>query len=228
MPSQKYLLSPEFCARRKSHPPNPALLRCLSFLRSGRKQNHLRKCADLGCGKLRHLNALRAISNELVLVDTERQLSRVHTDRGHAYSIDRVASGVSDHRHTVEAMTFERFVSARLGLDVIFCIAVFDCVLRPTRKTLIAAAARNLRGHGLFVVIVPRNDSSIMRRCTKLNKYKDGHVFHHHGITTFFRNFVSCTSIIHDCEAVGLTLYEDQSRHKQACLLFIRSGRAKK
>lgn len=200
----QYKLSPEYCAQRRSHPANPALVRYLSYLSSQRRQYFLLNCADLGCGKLRHLDLLRPLSKKLVLVDTQQQLLRLHSDAGHEYSIARVAKNTSDDRHSIVPMTVDRFKIARMQLDVVFCVAVFDCILRPTRRMLIRAAERNLCNGGLFVVITPRNDSSILRRCSDRNKYKDGHVFHHHGVTTFFRNFVTSGSIRRDCEAMGL------------------------
>jgi hypothetical protein len=94
-----------------------------------------------------------------------------------------------------------------------------------TRRAITEAVAHNLANEGVFVVIAPRNDSSIVRRCTKQNAYLDGHVFKHHGIHTFFHNFKTYDDVLNDCEKVGLFLLADLSRYRQVCLLFSPSAR---
>ncbi len=42
--------------------------------------------ADVGCGKLRHFDSFFRLTRQLVLVDTENQLSNPHVDNGQEYT----------------------------------------------------------------------------------------------------------------------------------------------
>ena len=206
-----------------SHPPNPAIMWSLNSMFPKGKPVHRVRIADLGCGKLRHFRILSTIASELILVDSEDQLSRVHKDAGKERTVKGFTESISNKRKDVRVMTTAKFSSSTLALDIVFCIAVFDVVLRSVRKSLIQASERNLRKGGRFVVIAPRNDSSILCRCTSKNRYKDGHVFHHHGVTTFFTNLNSIRTIRNDCNKSGLQLDVDLSRYRQLCLIFSKS-----
>jgi hypothetical protein len=164
---------------------------------------------------------LAGVADELVLVDTKKQLEKRKTDRGASFTIAEAAeTAAGEARLPITVLDSEDFAGRKMGLDVVFCIAVFDVVVREVRRGLTQAAYRNLDVSGHFVVIIPRNDSSILRRCTKENSYKDGHVFAHHGVETFFRNFRSTRTIESDCYAAGLTTVADLSRYRQCCLIF--------
>jgi len=84
------------------------------------------------------------------------------------------------------------------------------------------AAYRNLRDNGLYVVILPRNDSSIIRRCTESNRYQDGHVFSHHGVATFYVNFDDQSVLIRLLQRLGFRLLHDLSNYRQVCLIFVK------
>lgn len=220
----KYDIRSEYSAQRMSHPPNPALSWVLSWIHPDGHRVRKLRIADLGCGKLRHFKALSAVATDLILVDTEEQLSRTHRDGDREYTVKHFAKSANRARLGVRAMTSHEFDSSRLKLDAVFCIAAFDVVLRSVRQDFIRASHRNLREDGIFIVIAPRNDSSILRRCSSDNRYMDGHVFHHHGVTTFFTNFKSINTIKGDCEAVGYQLVADLSRYRHACLVFSKSS----
>ncbi len=213
-------LRPEYSAQRRSHPPNPSLFDAIEAIQTLRGSKRLGKVADLGCGKLRHFDLLIHLADELFLIDTKDQLSLNHKDFGKSYTVLQVAEKARKRGRKVQAVTTEAFAKATLGLDVIFCIAVFDVVPRQTRRSLIESAAGNLAKNGIFVVIAPRNDSTILRRCRPDNAYADGHVFKNHGAYTFFHNFVTYEDIIKDCSKVGISLIKDLSRYRQVCLLF--------
>ena len=213
-------LRPEYSAQRRSHPPNPALFHAIEVIQTLRGSKRLGKVADLGCGKLRHFDLLIRLADELFLIDTQNQLSANHEDLGKSYTVLQIAEKARKRGRKVQAVATDAFAKTKLSLDVIFCVAVFDVVPRHTRRSLIESAAGNLAKHGVFVVIAPRNDSTILRRCHPDNAYADGYVFRNRGAHTFFHNFKNYEDIIKDCRKVGLSLIKDLSRYRQVCLLF--------
>jgi SAM-dependent methyltransferase len=210
----------EYSAQRRSHPPSPALPKAIAFLRSDGSDGPLGTVADVGCGKLRHYRVLKDLATTLLLVDTERQMSREHSDGGTVYSIPRVAQAARKQGESVHALTFEELKASKRKIDVAFCIAVFDVVTRTVRKEISAVVSERLRDGGYFVIIVPRNDSTITDRFSSANRYQDGHVFAHHGAQTFFCNFKTVATITGDCQKVGLVLQRDLSVYRQGCLIF--------
>jgi SAM-dependent methyltransferase len=206
-------------------PPNPALKLALKAVaaRNGGALNGLR-IADQGCGKLRHYRALAPLARELYLVDTDKQLTTPHVDRQRTFTIEEFAAKEREKRFLeVQVLRDREFERSALGLDCVFSIAVFDVVPPDVRLSVIAAARRNLKRGGWFVVIIPRNDSSILARCTQENQHRDGHLFSHHGIQTFYRNFRDTDSVVKWCQARGLQLIEDLSLYRQACILFAKT-----
>jgi len=218
-------IKPELSAQRRTHPPNPALPNAIrALLQSDGDSDKLGRIADLGCGKLRHYDQLLRLSTEFFLIDTSAQLSANHVDQGLTYNVLQVAQSARKLGRKVYAITSEEFAKSKLRLRAIFCIAVLDVIPRPVRRTLIESAARNLALRGSLVIIAPRNDSTILRRCTPGNSYLDGHVFENHGAYTFFHNFRQYDDIIKDCKQSGLELFLDLSRYRQVCLLFSKQG----
>ncbi len=213
---------PELSAQRMSQAPNPAVAWALGALRRRGELTRRRRVVDLGCGKLRHLRVLEPISSRLYLIDTERQLSAAHTDGDRTYTIRQLAEARSNGGHSITALSNKEFAASRLKVDLIFCIAVLDVVTRDARVELVRTARKRLGAGGTFIVVVPRNDTSILDRCNRRNAYQDGHVFAHHGHMTFYRNFRSTSSLRRLCSSMGFMLLEDLSRFRQVCLLFRR------
>jgi hypothetical protein len=195
-------------------------IKALESMRGG--GGNLGKVADLGCGKLRHYKLLSAKSNALFLVDTPCQLAANHVDGRATYTIPQVVQNALKQGREVYALSLPEFAAAEHMMDVIFCVAVFDVVLRKTRRLITKTVAQKLKIDGHIVVIAPRNDASILRRCSEENAYSDGHVFEHHGLQTFFHNFRTYKSIVQDCANEGLFLTSDLSRYRQVCLIFER------
>lgn len=226
--ARRIFISPEYSAQRRSAPPNPALrlaLDALGTLRGGRLQNM--RVADQGCGKLRHYRLLRRIARALYLVDTARQLSAIHRDGGSTFRITDFARKENTRSATrVGVLTDREFGRSRLRLDIVFSIAVLDVVPSRQRRAIVHAAARNLRSRGWLVLIIPRNDSSILHRCGPENRYGDGYVFPHHGVFTFYRNFHDVRPLVRECGRAGLELVQDLSSYRQICLLLRRDNRA--
>jgi SAM-dependent methyltransferase len=220
---QKVDVHPEYSAQAKSHPPNPALQTALEAVaRRGGNVRKFGRVADLGCGKLRHYRQLAACSGELFLIDTPEQLSAKHIDNGFEYTVYSVAERAPTQRQKVHAISFSDFATDSLSLDLVVCIAVLDVVLPHVRRALIRAVARNLAPAGKCVIIVPRNDSTILSRCGADNEYSDGHVFSHHGVHTFFHNYRVHAPIVRICGKAGLHLLEDLSCYRQVCLVLGR------
>lgn len=228
MPKLRIKISPEFSAQRRSHQINCAFQSALGLVRTQFKHSlNSWRVADLGCGKLRHYAALSGFP-KLYLVDTEKQLSMPHVDGGETYTVREVAARARAKGNVVYAMNSFEFAKAHLELDLVVCIAVLDVVVSEVRKQLIAMASRNLRSQGICILVVPRNDSTILSRCRDKNRFKDGYVFAHHGTHTFFHNFRSYSSIVAMCMREELTLIEDLSTYRQVCLVFSRKNQKKK
>jgi SAM-dependent methyltransferase len=182
--------------------------------------SNLGKVADVGCGKLRHYRLLAKVAKVLYLVDTGRQMAATHHDGNQSYTIPGVAKSARRKGRAVYSMTVEEFSRTHGAIDVAFCVAVFDVVTRHRRREIAKIVSDSLREHGCFVIIAPRNDSTITRRCLEENRYQDGHVFAHHGLQTFFCNFEEYGSIVRDCGREGLKLQHDLSSYRQVCLVF--------
>jgi hypothetical protein len=174
----------------------------------------------MGCGRLRHYKLLVKRARVLFLVDTDKQMAAVHRDGQVCYTIPDVAKLARKKGKKVYALTFEEFENRSLGIDVLFCVAVFDVIVRKTRRKIIAAIASKLGAEGHGVIVIPRNDSTITSRFSSANGYQDGHVFKHHGLETFFCNFERYESVIADCDKEGLSLVCDLSTYRQVCLIF--------
>ena len=207
-----------------SAPPNPAVSRAITALTNdrGKPLKDLR-IADQGCGKLRHYKLLRPLARELYLVDTKDQLDKPHADRRVTYTVRQFATQASRRNNLrVIALPATDFQQSTLDLDLVFSIAVCDVIPSRIRRTIIADASGNLKPHGYFVLIVPRNDVSITSRCTNHNRHDDGHAFAHHGIHTFYRNFSSTKPLINQCRRNDLLVVDDLSVYRQICIIFTK------
>ncbi|MFH2107610.1 MAG: class I SAM-dependent methyltransferase [Chrysiogenia bacterium] len=214
-------INSEYSAQRRSHPPNPALIRSIHYLKEHLNQNvQITRIADLGCGKLRHLKLLLPYADNLFLVDTQLQLNSQHVDGSDLYTIEEVARASSKNGKSVHALSIDKMENMQLKLDLIFCVAVFDVVTQKVRDKLLQIASKNLKENGYLVLIIPRNDSSILKRCTEEKRYQDGYIFTRYKIRTFFHNFKSYKKVIHHCLQKGLHLAVDLSLYRQVCLIF--------
>jgi len=186
---------------------------------------HTTHVADQGCGRLRHLRQLLKAFERITLVDTPLQLGRRMRIDGTIQTIPEYVRGLSrSERKRICIMTTTEFEAAGLNLDAILSVCTFDVVPKHTRTEMAKAARRNLKKNGVYVVIVPRNDSSITRRCTDANRYLDGHIFLHHGIASFYVNFRDHTLLIRFLERLGFRLLCDLSNYRQVCLLLSKKA----
>lgn len=216
-------INSEYSAQRSNGPPNPMLVRAMAFAAEmlGRPSTAL--CvADQGCGKLRHLRLLGAAYRELVLVDRKPQLDKLQKLYGIETTIRRYAEKPKRLSCNLVAMTDDEFAASDLRLDIVFNVCVFDVVPPGERSLMAAAAHRNLKRGGLFALVIPRNDQSILRRCTAANRYQDGHIFRRGRVTTFYSNFRDLRPLKSQVRCAGFTIRADLSLYRQACLILER------
>lgn len=212
-----------YSAQPSTARPNPFVASSIDYIMNNQlvqKSARLIRAADQGCGKLRHLPILIARCHEVILVDTSEQLGRKQTifSQNDITVPEYVASMGKGNR--VEAIPAERFAKSALGLDIVFNVCAMDVEVPRIRRDMFHAAVRNLRLGGLLTVVAPRNDQTILVRCTPKNKYLDGHVFRHHGVVTFYRNFKRHAALVALGQENGLTLVADLSVYRQVCLIF--------
>jgi len=215
-------IRPELSAQGQSARPSPMVPIALARLKA--MSVKLPRAADQGCGRLRHLDLLSSAHKELYLVDTKRQLEHAQLLEGERMTIGAYVNTRKQHSGgcRLRVQSASEFERSHLQLDVVYSVATLDVVPASTREEMVTAASRNLRSGGIYVMIVPRNDSSILKRCTLDNAYQDGHVFRRAGSLTFYRNFRDPSSLLRLARSAGFSLLEDHSQYRQILLLFSR------
>jgi SAM-dependent methyltransferase len=173
------------------------------------------RVADQGCGRLRHLRAIAAEFDHLWLVDQAVQLDRNQVLYAKRQSIRSFVAGLGDG---VAALSDVQFRVARLNLDAIFSFCVYDVVTASVRKQLAVDAAANLREGGLYVLVIPRNDQTLLKRCSDKNAYEDGHLSARNGSVTFYANFRDSTQVAQSLSGCGFRLVEDRSIYRYVWL----------
>lgn len=212
-------LRPEDSAQGSGARPNPLVDPSLRLIADAFASPRL--LVDQGAGRLRHLDALTAVADKLVLVDTELQLSRRQSLLGRAKrTVVEIAEELESDGRNVCTLTDEAFAHTNLNADAILSVCVYDAVPKPTRRELAYAAERNLRRGGMYIVIVPRNDTSITARCTDKNAFGDGHLFCRGQSCTFFHNFRDHRPLVALMESAGLRLAADRSSYRHVWLQF--------
>jgi SAM-dependent methyltransferase len=185
------------------------------------------RVADQGCGRLRHLAVLREFFDTIYLIDTEFQLNR----RQRLFGLDKtnikeyIANLETSGKKLIVLSSLD-FDSSKLNLDIVFNICVLDVEIPKARKDMISATYKNLKEGGLYIVIIPRNDQSILIRCTAKNRYLNGHIFQHHGVTTFYKNYRDTKSLIQNLVSQDFALEADLSVYRQVCLILSKGGKA--
>ena len=216
------VLRPEYSAQGMEAPSNPMVEPAICRVRQ--HDADAATVADQGCGKLRHLKLLLSHFRNVVLVDTEYQLARQVSIAGLVRTIpEYVRHMPAAQRRRIRLLSAMDFDAGGHDLDAVFSICTFDVVPRATRIELVRSAHRNLKLGGLFVLVVPRNDSTILRRCRDHNRHQDGHVFRHHGVSTFYANFRDHAPLTRMVERGGFRMLHDMSRYRHVCLLFART-----
>jgi hypothetical protein len=215
-----------YSAQPSTAKANPFVERSIAYVAEQNLLNakfHSATVADQGCGKLRHLPVLEKHYRRILFVDTADQFARrqkiFESDNT---TIAEYAKGLKHGRTRVEILTAEEFEKSNLRLDLILNACVLDVEIPSARKRILRTASQNLKVGGLLLLIVPRNDQTILVRCSNRNKAFDGHAFEHHGIVTFYKNFKDASELIRAGHEAGLDLVADLSVYRQACLIFKR------
>jgi len=179
------------------------------------------KLVDLGCGKLRHLCICSKFANQIILVDTVEQITRTQKFAGTNYTMEQFVQSLGNHRSKITIIATTEFEKQHHNADIVLSVAVMDVVLKGDREQMSRSAFNNLSKGRYFVVIVPRNDSSILKRCSKSNEYQHGNVFNSRGDSnrTFYSNFADHTPLLRLFERIGFRLVDDLSVYRQVCLI---------
>lgn len=218
----KFDIRSEYTAQASTFQPNRMVRLAIGSLyhdKSCKVVSKHSKVADQGCGKLRHLGILTDFFQRIHLVDQPVQLTRKQKLFGNSNTniIEYVKKKFRNgHIRTMPSTTFSK---TKLNLDLVLNSCVFDVVPPNTRNEMTIAAHCNLRKGGVFVLIIPRNDHNILKRCDHNNKYWDGHMFSHHGIHTFFKNFRDHGPLMKNLKKAGFELLQDLSVYRQVCLI---------
>ncbi len=221
-------IQPEYSAQGMHSRPNPLVQPTLELLitekRFGMKSNI--KLIDLGCGKLRHLDICMQFAKQVVLVDTERQIENVQKYGNMTCTMSQYVQALKNKHCVIEIQKFDNFKVQNHLADIILSVAVMDVILKESRKQMALAAYRNLRPGGYFVVIVPRNDSSILVNCKQDNKYQDGYVFKNrgHNNLTFYTNYRDPSRLKKMLVDSGFVLIEDRTLFRQLCFVLQKSN----
>lgn len=211
-------IRPELSAQGIRKSINPMLPKVISVLRElADFEGQPPLIVDCGCGQLRNVECLSSLSPRIVLVDTPFQLDTPHVMLGTRMLIgDFVKKNLASLDANVMYTT--DFEKSRLDAKVIFSINVLDVLPRATRVSMVRACIRNMATDGLFVAIVPRNDTWTLRICTPEAQYQDGYVFQHKRGYTYYHNWKGDT-LAKWVDRQGLAIVEDISIYRHACLI---------
>jgi hypothetical protein len=212
-------ISPEYSALPNAKKPNPMLQKAIEYLAIQRDFKSEMKVADQGFGALRHLKLMLESYDQIYLIDTKEQFNRAHTIDGAKTTIPTYISNLKLPNKQISLMTNTQFSRTSLELDAVYNMCTFDVALPKTRVEMLRAAKRNLKEGGYFVLIIPRNDTTILCRCKDDNKYLDGYYFKHHGIYTFYTNFRNYDGLMKATSGFGFNLIKDLSIYRQICLI---------
>jgi hypothetical protein len=213
-------LRPEDSAQGSTARPNPLVEATIGLLMAKLGDPRLQRVCDQGAGRLRHFDLLAKTFGCVYAVDTRRQLLRPQELYGVKHkSVCDVLVARHEDWGNVRALSAAAFAVTRLELDAVICACVYDVVPPQARVELAEAAYRNLRTAGLYSVIVPRNDASILHRCHPENAYEDGYTFTRGSSTTFYANFRSIEPLVSVSTSAGFQLLENRSVFRQVWLL---------
>ena len=229
MSGKTITLRPEFSALGRRKPISPFLTRLIRAVLEERRRRGLASAQtglEYGCGQLRNLKELKRHFPQVVLVDTEFQLNRVHDFAGKP-----LTAGQYVRRHykdgSVTVMSDVDFRASDLRPDVIFSINVMDVVPPQTRRSILSSIRDHLPLTGQFVSLVPRNDSRTLNLCRHALAYRDGHVFSNHGAHTFYKNWPD-TTLQRLYRIYSLEVIRDLSRYRHSCLICMGTSISKR
>lgn len=218
----KINIRPEYSAQPTNALANPMAVKAISYLKKNYfKDTDLKslRVADQGCGKLRHLKILLRYFNIIYLVDTKLQLHRIQRLAGELNTIPEYISNLNILGTHISIIDNENFINSMFNLDIIFNLCNFDVNLTKARNEMLKSAYKNLNNLRYFVLVIPRNDYSITKRCNNANKYQDGYIFKNRDAYTFYRNYKDLNALKNQLKRSNFQLLEDMSIYRQVCLI---------
>jgi SAM-dependent methyltransferase len=213
---------PEYSTQPKAQLPNPALIKAIRYMKEELNLGLTSRIADQGCGALRHLGILAASFSCILLVETQKQLLIKRNFDGHKSTLRDYVTSLKIPNIQLTLLNSNEFELSSLQLDTIFNICTFDVVLPESRIQMLKSAYRNLKNGGYLLIIIPRNDTSILYRCKEDNKFLDGYIFKRDNCDyyTFYTNYRHSEDIIKLASNFGFSIYKDLSTFKQICMIY--------
>jgi SAM-dependent methyltransferase len=133
---------------------------------------------DYGCGRLRNLSIYRQHFDEITLVDTELQCSRIRPDAPDDEDIT-----LSDS---------ESFESTGTKFDAVFLVCVLHVIPhREERVRLLEEAQSHIEEGGFLLIDVPQGESYYLEKDKPENRYRDGILLSSGRYNTFYKNYHS-------------------------------------
>ena len=207
---------PELSAQGIRKSPNPCLPKALDYVKKVLDRKEI-VIVDQGCGQLRHLEFFLRLTKSVVLVDTALQLAKYHDFYGQKLTISEFVKEYHPNA-SIQVVCADLFEDSKIAADVIFSINVLDVIPPRTRTSMLRSAYNNLSPNGLFIAIVPTNDSRTLKRCRSAMSYADGHLLHHPSGYTFYKNW-NVQSLKQLLKRNGFQILENMSTYRQ--LLFV-------
>ena len=134
------------------------------------------KVVDIGCGRLRNLDALQAFFTHITLVDTKLQCERI--------------KGLVPKSEQVRLIDSEQFTHNKKKFHAAFLISVLHVIPdKKLRKQLLTMATEKVCKSGYVVIDVPCGEKYYRQKCTPENKYKDGWIMGDGYHRTFYKNY---------------------------------------
>src|SRR5260370_26635884 len=157
--------------------------------------------------------------------------ARVRRSRGASWSSFSPALTVNGKKQTIrefiaanypksriQILSNKQFALSAMSAGVVFSTNVLDVTPPETRHEILESATRNLSKRGLFVSIVPRNDSRTLNLCQTAQKYRDGNIFPNKNAFTFYRNW-SNKDLVKLYRKHSLEVVVDISNYRYACMI---------
>jgi len=196
---------------------NPMVEKMVKFLKEKEKTIRNLLIVDQGCGQLRNTKYFIKMFNNIIIVDTDTQLMKPHILYDEKISIHEYVKKRWKN-YSIKIINSEKFKKTKVNADVIFSINVLDVTPPKIRKEILNSAHRNLKKDGLFIAIVPRNDTWTLNRCKSAKSFDDGYILKNHNYHTFYRNWDN-KHLKQLLRKNGFYEYENMSKYRQACFI---------
>jgi 2-polyprenyl-3-methyl-5-hydroxy-6-metoxy-1,4-benzoquinol methylase len=166
----------EICVEN-SAPSQKRSTKSLTILANRLSQEKIKCIADYGFGRLRNLDSLLSLTEDVTLVDVSAQ-------------IERMINAIPE-RLRRKTYTPDKFFQLKRRYDLITCIAVLHIVPEPRlRKKILRQLRAKLKPNGKLIVEIPRQESYYADE-SKFEKFNDGILLGKGIKKTFRKKFLS-------------------------------------